>query len=179
MGKLTDYILKYDECNFTDYYERNIKTMGGKYTRYPLGFGQEAICPLHDDHDPSLGILKSRKSGSVVFKCFGCGRTGTIVDFHRAVRSKYDGVKLDEKSAVLELCKMYNIPEPELKDLASEDYEKKFELRMKALDNWNEAYSRRDFADALLKMRKTGSINIDAVGNECIKLIASEKGLVN
>ena len=33
-----------------------------------------AVCPFHDDHDPSMKIDKR-------FHCFGCGADGDVIDF--------------------------------------------------------------------------------------------------
>ena len=38
----------------------------------------KAICPFHDDHDPSLSI----NAHSGLFKCFACGASGSIFDFY-------------------------------------------------------------------------------------------------
>ena len=34
------------------------------------------LCPWHDDHNPSLSV----NSDKGVFKCFGCGKSGTVID---------------------------------------------------------------------------------------------------
>lgn len=47
---------------FNKYYHGNYKS------------GQHNICPLHDDHNPSLEISKDNKR----YKCWGCGKTGDI-----------------------------------------------------------------------------------------------------
>lgn len=36
-----------------------------------------AVCPFHDDHDPSLSISEERK----MFKCFVCGKGGSVFTF--------------------------------------------------------------------------------------------------
>jgi hypothetical protein len=38
-----------------------------------------ALCPFHDDHEPSLSV--SQKNGVWLFKCHACGAAGTILDF--------------------------------------------------------------------------------------------------
>ena len=43
----------------------------------PSGNGQYmGLCPFHDDHNPSLSVNTDKN----VFKCFGCGKSGTIID---------------------------------------------------------------------------------------------------
>jgi len=36
-----------------------------------------ALCPFHDDHNPSLSLDTIRNT----FKCFGCGKSGSVIDF--------------------------------------------------------------------------------------------------
>lgn len=43
------------------------------YTPIRKGYGYMAICPAHDDLQPSLSIFKSNKTGKIFFNCFrGC-----------------------------------------------------------------------------------------------------------
>ena len=44
-----------------------------------IGPNGAALCPFHDDHEPSLSV--SQKNGVGLFKCHGCGAAGTIIDF--------------------------------------------------------------------------------------------------
>ena len=36
-----------------------------------------ALCPFHDDHNPSLSIDPVQN----VWHCFGCGKGGSVIDF--------------------------------------------------------------------------------------------------
>ena len=40
-----------------------------------------ALCPLHDDHQPSLSV----DANKCVFHCFGCGAKGDLIEFERRV----------------------------------------------------------------------------------------------
>ena len=42
----------------------------------------KALCPFHDDHDPSLSIERS----TGLFKCFGCDAKGSVFDFEMRLR---------------------------------------------------------------------------------------------
>jgi hypothetical protein len=59
-----------------------------------------AFCPFHEDHKPSLSL--DVRKGTWLWKCFGCGIGGTIVDFVM----KQDGT--DNKSAVKSLVAEFN-----------------------------------------------------------------------
>ena len=41
------------------------------------GKGYKAICPFHDDHDPSLSISQDKQ----IYKCFVCGNGGNVFTF--------------------------------------------------------------------------------------------------
>ena len=42
---------------------------------------KKALCPFHDDHDPSLSINLEKKN----FQCFACGAKGNILDFVKQI----------------------------------------------------------------------------------------------
>jgi|TARA_Y100000310_G_scaffold327273_1_gene393346 hypothetical protein len=44
--------------------------------------GSMAICPFHDDKDPSLSLSNSKG----VFHCFGCNVKGDIITFYRMLK---------------------------------------------------------------------------------------------
>ena len=41
------------------------------------GKGYSALCPFHDDHDPSLSISQDKQ----IYKCFVCGNGGNVFTF--------------------------------------------------------------------------------------------------
>ena len=53
-----------------------------------------ALCPFHEDHNPSLSINPERGT----FHCFGCGESGSLFDFYM----RYYGT--DYKTALQELA---------------------------------------------------------------------------
>ena len=58
--------------------EASITEVIGKYL--PLtkkGKGYTALCPFHDDHDPSLSISEDKQ----IYKCFVCGNGGNVFTF--------------------------------------------------------------------------------------------------
>lgn len=66
-----------------------------------------AVCPFHDDHDPSMSISQDKQ----IFKCFVCGAGGNVfnfvkdyekIQFNEAVVkvANYVGYSLDEKYIV-------------------------------------------------------------------------------
>jgi len=52
--------------------------LGRRYDIHVASNGA-ALCPFHEDHDPSLSV--SQKNGIGLFKCHGCDAKGSILDF--------------------------------------------------------------------------------------------------
>ncbi|MFW5891109.1 MAG: CHC2 zinc finger domain-containing protein, partial [bacterium] len=52
------------------------------------------VCPFHSDNDPSL--LIDTKNGHEKFYCFGCKKSGTIIDFYSHYEGKSIGETIDE-----------------------------------------------------------------------------------
>lgn len=186
--KFERYVLEYKDvsgnfvCNMSDYYERFVKPLGVKFRNGYLALGREAICPLHDDHDPSLGVIKSKKiKGVLIYHCFGCGSSGTVIRFHQRVELLYHNRKLSVDDACRELCQMFDIPIPNMEELADDDYEGKFAERSRRIDIGGK-YSFRDYSSELLGIRKRGGMvldemNLERVNRACVKYIATSKGL--
>lgn len=61
------------------------------------GRGYVAVCPFHDDHNPSLQIHPQKG----IFKCFSCGTGGDLISFYALINKK----KWSE--AVTELASKY------------------------------------------------------------------------
>jgi DNA primase len=72
-----------------------------------------ALCPFHMDTNPSLSV--NLQTG--YFKCFGCGKSGSIFDFHAL---KYG---LSSWDALKELAEVAGVTEPQRKEvIATYDY---------------------------------------------------------
>ena len=48
------------------------------------GSKYKALCPFHDDHNPSLELNPERQS----YKCWSCGAGGDIFDFVKDYRTR-------------------------------------------------------------------------------------------
>ena len=68
------------------------------------GKGYVAICPFHDDHDPSMQISKERQT----FHCFVCQTGGDVFTFVQ----KYDKCSFEE--AVRKVCDIIGFDDPRL-----------------------------------------------------------------
>ena len=74
------------------------------------GINFKAVCPFHDDTNPSLTISPSKK----IFKCFVCGTGGNAITFVQ----KYENISFKESiKRVAEIC---HISLPEISQLEPE-----------------------------------------------------------
>jgi len=64
------------------------------------GKGYTAVCPFHDDHDPSLSISEDKK----IYKCFVCGNGGNVFSFVENYK------KISFPEAVVEVSKIIGKP---------------------------------------------------------------------
>jgi DNA primase len=64
------------------------------------GSNYRALCPFHQEKTPSFMVSPTKN----IFKCFGCGKSGSAVNFIM----EYEGISFGE--AVIKLAEKYNIP---------------------------------------------------------------------
>ncbi len=81
----------------------------------PDGTGFKAVCPFHNDTNPSMKISPSKK----IFKCFSCGAGGNVIQFV----SRYEKIGFTE--AVTKLARRIGI---ELQTNVDPNYESKKKL---------------------------------------------------
>jgi putative DNA primase/helicase len=58
------------------------------------GSGYVGLCPFHKEETPSLKVSESKQ----IFKCFGCGSAGDVVDFVQ----KFKGVSTNEALSIID-----------------------------------------------------------------------------
>jgi hypothetical protein len=95
-----------------DYYRKVVIPINSK--RFKVSSGGKMVCPLHDDHDPSLGIITSKKGETC--HCFGCGAWLDVVDLHSKISKKYFNKYLSREESRKDLCRIFDIPEGNVPD---------------------------------------------------------------
>ena len=60
-----------------------VDVMSHYITLEKQGKNYKAICPFHDDHDPSLSISTDKQ----IFKCFVCGTGGNVFTFVQKIEN--------------------------------------------------------------------------------------------
>ena len=88
-----------------EYYEKYIIPINPD--RYHFG-SDKMVCPVHNDHDPSLGVIVSKKDGEVCH-CFGCNFWGNIVELHQRVNRRHFNRYLNTEDAKKDLCKIFDV----------------------------------------------------------------------
>lgn len=186
---LQEYILTYKEkqddgtekivANIPDYYDKVVHKIQPKFSERSLLVNRTVICPLHDDNDPSLGLMNHRHlKGVRLYHCFGCNSTGTIIRLHQRIVSKYEDRKLNDEQACYELAKMFNIPLDGIEETKEEDFEKRYLRKLADIDSHMNDYTVKDYSNELLKLRKESKIvDLKMVNKASIKMISTVKKL--
>ena len=141
------------------YYDEHVRNLNPKFKRYSLSVNSTVICPLHDDNDPSLGIIGDR------FHCFGCGAWGNVVDLYIKVNRKYRMRTVTTATAVSELESLLgekvDLGEDGLKEPGTTGVENAMMRRFDALSSRTRGYGHYDFELAMNNPSITGA-EIDA-----------------
>ena len=111
-----------------------VKVVSSYLTVTKKGRNFVAVCPFHDDTDPSLTISPEKQ----IFKCFVCGTSGNAISFV----SKYE--HLSYQDAVRKVAELCDFHDPRLEknvyvkkidpELALERANKKFTKRFNKLE---------------------------------------------
>lgn len=180
---LKEYVLSYERdgknaVDLFDYYDIFIKNLDSRFERYSYKTDKLVLCFFkdHEDVNPSMGYVRNRKiKGSLSCHCFGCGRTADIVRLHQILSSQYLNKELSEDEAAREVAALFDVPVEE--EIPDDDLEGKFRQNLNRVSQLSQRYTKRDFSQALLNMRMSGDVSLDAVGAECVKMIATVKQL--
>lgn len=187
---LEEYVLR----NYTvkEFYENNLteldvydKGFNKVSKKYKAGFNSKdmAICPLHDDHDPSFGLIKSKKyKGVLVGHCFGCGKVVDVIRLnqqlinkgvlHKEYHENGQVITYDESAKLLAKEKGLSLEDVKEEKLDLDNLQVQREI---AIRKARERYSLRDFQNDLLaiRMSKYNTRNkISMVNRSLVKVIS-------
>lgn len=168
-------------CNIPDYYERYIKPLDKRFAEYNFYGSRTVICPIHNDTDPSMGLINHRFLSDVkIYHCFGCGASGTIIRLHQYIQDLYYNKKLTEDESCKDLASLFNIPLDDFDEIAEDDYEGRYMATLKRLSKLNKSYTIREYSSELLNIRKSNiplEDKLSRINSESIKMIATHKKL--
>lgn len=149
-----------------EYYRRVVMPLDKKFK---VVKGDKFICCLHDDNDPSMGIIKSKKKGEL-FHCFGGCGSGTVVDLHKRVSLIYFKKRLDEESAIRELCSIFekdysSIPQEDVVNISD-----RYVLREMAIQESLTSFDISDFRHGIIDGKMEGK-GVDYFNSLMVKMI--------
>ena len=142
------------------FYDACVRPLERKFQRYALSQNSTAICPLHDDNDPSLGVISQK--GGFSYHCFGCGAWGDIVDLCRNVEARYAGKTLSEQAAINRVIELLGLELPENYEDVRETASSRMHQRRAAMAAASRRYSVSDWERAVLSLRRTNPKQLDS-----------------
>jgi len=95
-----------DKFPIIDYYKKVVIPINPK--RYWIKSDKMMVCPLHDDINPSMGIMID-SSGNELYHCFGCNRWGSVVDLHKKVTRQLKRRYISDEESLKELCNIFDV----------------------------------------------------------------------
>lgn len=181
---LREFVLTYERdgkivANLFDYYDMKIKYLDKRFENYSYYSSKLVLCYFkdHADINPSMGWrYTSQLKGVRICHCFGCHKSADVVRLHQILRKQYDGVDLTEKDACYELAEIFDIPLNDFSELDDDDFDGKYDRRRRRSMELSKRYTQRDFSAELLNQRRNG-VDLEAVNDECVKMIATMKQL--
>lgn len=135
------------------YYEKVVIPINPR--RYHVKGEKMMVCPLHDDHDPSMGVVHSSKSGEI-FHCFGCNRWGNVVELHQGVVKRLKGRYISYDESLRDLCRIFDVNYAQIKDMEERESEGSEVKREMALEEAMDRFDISDFKELFLQGKLSG-----------------------
>lgn len=142
-----------------EYYEKVVIPINPR--RYRIKNEKMMVCPLHNDHDPSLGLIPNKKEE--IFHCLGCGQWGSIVDLHIRVCKRHFKKYMSEEEAVRDLCRIFGVdyntlPKPDLNREVDKDIRQEVALA-ESIEKFDISDFRNLFLEGKQKKKGIGYFN--------------------
>ena len=133
------------------YYEEIVSEVNPKFKKYSFKTNKTVICPLHDDNDPSMGVIVSK--GKERFHCFGCGAWGGVLDLVERVNTRW-GIPIHGKSVEQILTESLGLEIPTGVQEGSSEKEHPIKRRRRLMRENMRSYGRDDFQRGILSIAK-------------------------
>lgn len=134
------------------YYDERLGKAIPKFAKFRLSDRNTAICPVHEDNDPSMGVIKSKKG--FIYHCFGCGSAGTVVELVKRVEFRHFNSRMTERQCAEFLADLFSLDLPAVEDMEPERVGSKLRLRRERIMQASKRYSLSDFTAALPEIRE-------------------------
>lgn len=166
-----------------EYYERYVRPLSDIFQNSSLISSRTAICPFHQDSDPSLGVYNGR------YHCFGCAAqglesSGDIIRFHQRIESKYKHREISRVESATELANMFGLDISQATETleGKEDETGLLRRRMKLSSVNKLNYTIRDYRADLMRVRTgqyKGNDAIRAISTAQVKMTAVVNNIIN
>lgn len=140
-----------------EYYRRVVMPLNKKFRK---GSSDKYVCPLHNDNDPSLGVIKS-KTGEVCH-CFGCGAWCDVIELHQRVMKRHKRRYMDRDEAKKDLCSIFGVSYKDLPDESEKEVstdKRREELISENRNKFDVSDYRYKFLDGKIQKRGVGYFN--------------------
>lgn len=156
-----------------EYYRKFVQPINS--SRYKIKNDRMMVCPLHNDHDPSMGIMENGKYGEI-FHCFGCGAWGNIIKLHIGVMKRLRGIIFSHDEAIKDLCRIFSIDYDKLPKEEDINVEDKELLQEIALEEVIEKFDVSDYRNLFLEGKRKKK-NIVYFNTLTMMMISELKGM--
>jgi DNA primase len=142
-----------------DYYR---KVVMPKSKKYWVKSDKKMVCPLHDDVNPSMGIIYN-SNGEENYHCFGCNQWGDVVDLHKKVSRRLYKKYLSDEEALKDLCRLFNVSYEKVdinnsKKIEDDDIRRELAIR-EAQDRFDISDFQRMFTEGKMKKKSVAYFN--------------------
>lgn len=131
-----------DKFPIIDYYKKVVNPVNPR--KYWVKNDKMMVCPLHDDVNPSMGIIRG-KDGKETYHCFGCNSWGNVVELHQRVSKRLFGKYITEDGAIRDLCRLFDVDYEEVS--VGSDKEDSFDADIRRDNAMQKAMSQFDISD--------------------------------
>ena len=129
-----------DYFPITEYYKKVVMPID---RRYFMKGDKMMVCPLHEDVNPSMGIVRT-KEGKELYHCFGCNSWGDVVDLHQKVTKRLKKRYISKEAALKELCQLFNV---DYDEVSTAEEENKADTEIRVTEEIQKRIDAFDFAD--------------------------------
>lgn len=149
-----------DYFPIVEYYRRVVIPVNPK--RYWVKSDKMMVCPLHDDINPSMGIMLDTE-GNELYHCFGCNRWGNVVDLHKKVSRQLFRKYLSDEESLKDLCRIFSVPYDEVSlptKSESEDVDVRRDIAIReAMGKFDISDFRRMMTEGKVKKKRVAYFN--------------------
>jgi hypothetical protein len=159
-----------------EYYKRVVMPINPR--KYRMKSEKMMVCPVHDDVNPSMGIIKG-KDGKEIYHCFGCNSWGDVVGLHKRVSKRLFNRYMSEEDSLRDLCRIFGVDYSEVSAEGNEEDLFDADIRRdQAILKATEAFDISDFRERIRqgKSEKRGAAYFNTLVMIMVDSVKSKEG---